>query len=54
MGYCNRGVIQMGQEAFKSIVKSHYKNVAAVLFIYSVEKRESYDKLGAMYQSKRL
>ena len=36
----------MGQEAFKSIVKSHYKNVAAVLFIYSIEKRESYDKLG--------
>ena len=36
----------MGQEAFKSIVKSHYKSVAAVLFIYSIEKRESYDKLG--------
>lgn len=36
----------MGQEAFKSVVKSHYKGVAAVIFFYSIEKQESFTKLG--------
>lgn len=35
----------MGQEAFKSIVKSQYKGVAAVMFFYSIERRDSYEKL---------
>jgi GTPase SAR1 family protein len=35
----------MGQEAFKSVVKSHYKGVAAVMFFYAIDKRESFDKL---------
>ena len=37
---------QMGQEAYKSVVKSHYKGVSAVIFFYSIEKHESFDKLG--------
>lgn len=36
----------MGQEAFKSVVKTHYKGVAAVIFFYSIEKYESFTKLG--------
>lgn len=36
----------MGQEAFKSVVKSHYKGVAAVIFFYSIEKHETFSKLG--------
>jgi GTPase SAR1 family protein len=36
----------MGQEAFKSVVKSHYKGVSAVLFFYSIEKYETFEKLG--------
>ena len=35
----------MGQEAFKAVVKSSYKGVAAVLFIYSIEKKESFERL---------
>jgi hypothetical protein len=31
--------MQMGQEAFKSVVKSTYKGVAAVIFFYSIERR---------------
>jgi Ras-related protein Rab-11A len=27
-------------------VKSHYKGVAAVIFFYSIERHESFDKLG--------
>lgn len=37
---------QMGQEAFRSVVKSHYKGVAAVIFFYSIERQESFTKLG--------
>lgn len=36
----------MGQEAFKSVVKTHYRGVAAVIFFYSIEKQESFAKLG--------
>jgi hypothetical protein len=35
----------MGQEAFKSVVKSHYKGVAAVIFFYSIEKQETLSRL---------
>ena len=35
----------MGQENFKSIVKSQYKGVVAVLFFYSIERRDSFEKL---------
>lgn len=27
-------------------MKSHYKGVAAVIFFYSIERHESFDKLG--------
>ena len=36
LGYSKDGAMQMGQEAFKSVVKSTYKGVAAVLFLYSI------------------
>lgn len=36
----------MGQEAFKSIVKSHYKGVAAILLFYEIDRHDSYEKLG--------
>jgi len=36
MGYSTMMIMQMGQEAFKSVVKSHYKGVSAVLFFYSI------------------
>lgn len=35
----------MGQENFKSIVKSQYKGVVAVMFLYSIERRDSFEKL---------
>ncbi len=37
--------MEMGQEAFKSVVKSHYKGVAAVMFFYSIERKDSFEKL---------
>lgn len=38
-------LMEMGQEAFKSVVKSHYKGVAAVMFFYSIERKDSFEKL---------
>ena len=35
----------MGQEVFKAVVKSSYKGVAAVIFFYSIERKESYERL---------
>lgn len=46
MGHSISEPIQMGQEAFKSVVKSHYKGVCAVIFFYSIEKLETFEKLG--------
>lgn len=43
----------MGQEAYKSVVKSHYKGVAAVIFFYSLEKMETFERLGAWVKEVR-
>ncbi len=37
--------IQVGQEAYKSVVRSFYKGVSAILLVYSIDKQETYDQL---------
>lgn len=45
MGYCNRYVRQVGQENFKSVTRSFYKGIAAVLLVYAIDGYESFEQL---------
>lgn len=36
---------QVGQEIFKSLVRSFYKGVSGILLMYSIEKQESFQQL---------
>ena len=35
----------VGQEAFKSVVRSFYKGVSAVLVLYSIDKLETFEQV---------
>lgn len=45
MGYCKNHTTKAGQELFRSLVKSFYKGISAVFFVYSVDSLESFDDL---------
>ena len=56
MGYCKlRIILKAGQEAFKSIIRSFYRNAAAVFLVYCINKfftiifyirRDTFDNIG--------
>ena len=37
--------MQAGQELFRSLVKSFYKGISAVFFVYSVDSMDSFKEL---------
>ena len=38
-------VTKVGQETFRSIVRSFYKGVSGILLMYSIERQESFQQL---------
>lgn len=36
---------QVGQEAFRAVVRSFYKGVSAILLVYSIDRYESFEQL---------
>jgi len=42
-----------GQERFKSITKAYYRGAHAVLFVYDVNNRESFDNIDKWLKDKQ-
>jgi small GTP-binding protein len=42
-----------GQERFKSITKAYYRGANAVLFVYDVNNRESFDNIDKWLKDKQ-
>jgi Ras-related protein Rab-2A len=45
LGYCKIFYIKAGQEAFRAIVRSFYKGIAAVFLTFAMDNEESLDAL---------
>jgi hypothetical protein len=45
LGYSKNEGMQAGQELFRSLVKSFYKGISAVFFVYSMDSLESFQQL---------
>jgi GTPase SAR1 family protein len=50
LGYCTWITIKAGQELFRAVVRSFYKGISAVFFVYAIDRATSFEELKAWSQ----
>jgi len=45
LGYCNNQINKAGQESFKAITRSYYRNAIGAIVVYDVSDRDSFTHL---------